>query len=141
MSVASWRLEFYTSYSEKSLQEMTWLRCVEVSLLKWQGILPENLDKHQVTYCEVRRIIEDGSGAIFPFNGKTCPLCLKLKATPGLNQFRCFGCPISIYKALHKIPMENLERCACAEEYKRNDYGTHMRSLLEKIIKEQKNDR
>ena len=54
MSLESWKAEFYTIPASKCPEEYA----IEHSLRKWTGLLPENLDKHELDH-EACFILDD----------------------------------------------------------------------------------
>ena len=70
MSFASWIEEFYPVPADDCPRE----QALEHSILKWTGLLPENLEKHGVV--KRRLYIQDPSGYDWlTIDGSSCALC------------------------------------------------------------------
>lgn len=74
MSLKTWKNEFY-SLPIYALINPTDLECVNHSILKWSGALPENLKKHKVSYEDHEVYESSPSSTAFYFGGTTCALC------------------------------------------------------------------
>lgn len=72
MSMETWLDEFYPKTVYDLNNNPTDLECIDHSILKWSGALPENLEKHDVEYASYT-IRSDKTD--FPFDGNTCALC------------------------------------------------------------------
>lgn len=86
MSVESWKAEFYPTAADGCPKD----EAIAHALKKWEGTLPENLAKHEVTFV-CNKIIGD-DGKVFAFDGYSCALCQHYydKATS------CEECPLAI---------------------------------------------
>ncbi len=72
MSIVTWLDEFYPKTVYDLSDNLTDLECIDHSILKWSGALPENLEKHNVIYASYA-IRSDETN--FTFDGHTCALC------------------------------------------------------------------
>lgn len=75
MGIASWKKEFYKGRVRDAAKDD--LDAINHSLLKWTGLLPENLERHGVVRGERSIQGDDGRGNIkwFYINDETCALC------------------------------------------------------------------
>jgi hypothetical protein len=93
MSLKTWKKEFYPVEADEGIDEKTWEQCLDESLLKWQGILPENVEKHELNTRH--HVVYEGESAFGPkafrFSGTTCALCAKDQTT---DTQLCKGCPL-----------------------------------------------
>jgi len=71
MSLSSWKKEFYPVPATKS--KSFELQAAEHSLLKWTGLLPKNLKKHELT-IDFWGDLQGKTGS-FKINASTCALC------------------------------------------------------------------
>jgi hypothetical protein len=70
MSVESWKEEFYS----EPANQVPAGRAARHSLKKWQGALPENLEKHDVAYVNARVFDLSRRDEVI-FGSGTCALC------------------------------------------------------------------
>jgi len=68
----TWLDEFYPKTVYDLNDNPTDLECIDHSILKWSGALPENLEKHDVKYANYT--VRNNSNFL-PFAGITCALC------------------------------------------------------------------
>lgn len=131
MTMESWKAEFYTEdaadFTEKSDEE-----CLKHCIKKWTGALPENTQRHEVTYheYEIKPLSEDIRR--FSFTGISCALCQKYSdSSPDVDDLDCFSdnedeyCPIvkitedtcnDVYTDCWKNPQEMLKLLAIIQE-------------------------
>ena len=132
MSIETWELEFYdegvvleaSGYNLKAteLSNDTIIRFIDQCIKKWEGVLEENLDKHELKkWDEVSWIIYDKSSITFSFKSPTCSLCAAFLECTGNG---CSECPI------YKVSGRDCE----AEwlEWTNNDNPQQMIELLHK---------
>lgn len=88
MSVESWKPEFYPIKAEGAIGSTG--EAIAHSLQKWKGALPENLEKHEVTFenLEIR-----GHGEEVHFGSGTCALCVKFFDYDD-HEDGCTSCPL-----------------------------------------------
>lgn len=102
MSLQTWKEEFYPVPVESLAPDLPDLALVQHSLKKWEGLTPENLQKHGVKASSgyIENAAEDKLGGliseILPIDAYTCSLCDKY--IPVYEKERCDLCPL--YKAL-----------------------------------------
>ena len=89
MSVATWKEEFYPLRAFEFNFSGTEREAIEHSLLKWRGLLPDNLARHGVEHT-LDYIRADGEER-FHINSNTCALCIKFLPTEGQD---CRNCPL-----------------------------------------------
>lgn len=90
MSLATWKKEFYPTTAKTAAARTGAVKCIEHSLKKWEGALPENLEKHGLEY-EDHVIWNKEKTESMRFDSWTCALCKKY-----LDRYDCSGCPIVI---------------------------------------------
>jgi hypothetical protein len=73
MTIETWKEEFYTEEAYTAANG-TDEECITHSIKKWEGALPENLKKHQLT--KDYKTLND-KDYDFDFDGSTCALCQK----------------------------------------------------------------
>jgi hypothetical protein len=77
MSFKSWKVEFYAE-DAKDLVERSDMECVEHSIKKWEGALPENLAKHSKSLNYTGARVSTNAGKyVLEFDSETCALCQK----------------------------------------------------------------
>lgn len=95
MSLDTWMLEFYLiPASYKIASEVD---CIKHSLKKWEGALPKNCVKHNVSYA-FYKLFRD-AGEPFQFSAESCSLCVKYYGVTTVESeeeatHRCGACPI-----------------------------------------------
>lgn len=72
-NLQTWMNEFYPIPANSKLSEK---KAIEHSILKWTGLLPENLEKHNV-HKGYGSYILDSNSKRFDISGITCALCEK----------------------------------------------------------------
>ena len=86
MSLASWKKEFYPTpaYACPCNQAL------EHSILKWTGLLPENLEKHKV-FLDAQYLRDaESPNHVFGIDGDSCALCMNYHAEgPCRNEEAC----------------------------------------------------
>ena len=135
MSLETFKEEFYPVDASQG-DIMSELEATEACLLKWTGLLPENLKKHGVVINGYGDLTEDQcSNERFWMDGSSCHLCMlsesKLRSEYGSM---CNHCPI---KRIHKESC-----CVIFRDYKTQSKDpSEMIELLTKtrdaLIKEQ----
>lgn len=95
MSVASWMQEFYPVCNTDQMENMNPLEAAKSSLLKWTGMLPENLSRHNVTApANALNVIENkGSTAETRSPQLVCALCIIHREWYKPD---CDSCPLAI---------------------------------------------
>ncbi len=85
MSLETWKAEFYPveAASEEALADP-----IRHSLVKWTGLLQENLNKHAVFVSE--HMLKEGGGGWLPISSATCALCVTYE------EICCNGCPLDM---------------------------------------------
>lgn len=95
MSLKSWKQEFYP-ISAKSAARGSMIKAIEHSLLKWKGLSPSNIKKHDVHITQ--RVygvwLEDGTDYLH-IDASSCALCEKYHDN-GIP--RCQKCPLYIVR-------------------------------------------
>lgn len=92
MSLASWIEEFYPVAAENCPQA----QALDHSILKWTGLLQENLEKHGVSINAGRCIADDTRDyTVLTIDGDSCALCRwHYDGKTGSCTFKNGGCPI-----------------------------------------------
>jgi hypothetical protein len=89
MSIKTWIEEFYPITAQEAPRN----GLVAHSLMKWQGALASNLEKHGVfRNGDGDCVLEDADGEEFLFGTKTCSLCEEY-----FNDC-CTGCPLLLVR-------------------------------------------
>jgi hypothetical protein len=107
------------------------------SLLKWEGLIPANLKKHNVVLDGSYLVDSDPNGDIFCLSGATCALCA---------HYKCSDCPIALLR--DKLPCDRFsmeDEIVEDEFYAKTPYGSMtvlrdpapMITLLKKALKQQ----
>lgn len=91
MSVKSWKAEFYPSPPN---EKATWRECLEHSIRKWTGLLPDNMAKHAV-WAE-NAVITDVDSYRLGIDASSCALCQK-GIYLHLDEGMCTDCPLYAY--------------------------------------------
>jgi len=137
MSFKSWKKEFYTKDASEYINK-TDEKCLKHSILKWKGALPENVEKHQVTY-EQHAIIENSTEQL-SYTGWTCALCRKYSDFDPPDDCNYYSNPpddCSCYsnQTDEYCPIVRVKGSTCAAIYKitRNN-PTEMIQLLEDVL-------
>lgn len=80
MSLQTWKDEFYPRPA-LAMVDSSWLDCLDHSIRKWEGLLPENLAKHDVSLLHgpdgVPVVMDDDEEEEFEIASVTCALCEK----------------------------------------------------------------
>lgn len=84
MSLETWLAEFYPT----SAYDTHEAEAIAHSLKKWEGTLPENLEKHDVFFDFDE--INDGDGGHFEFDSHNCSLCYHYYD----HDHGCEACPL-----------------------------------------------
>lgn len=87
MSIKTWKKEFYP---KSAASRMSKKAAIEHSIKKWEGLLPENLKKHEVVIDVCGNIHDDEIK--FEISDQSCALCQKYWVEC------CIKCPL--YKKL-----------------------------------------
>lgn len=88
MSLKTWKKEFCPTTAKTAAARTGAIKCIEHSLKKWEGALPENLEKHGLEYGD-HLLREIDGPEIMRFDHRTCSLCVKY-----LVGADCRKCPI-----------------------------------------------
>jgi hypothetical protein len=81
----AWKKEFYPTRADTRMSKID---AVRHSLRKWKGLLPENLDRYDLTANFIDFAL--------PVNGDSCALCQKYYDTSFPNdESRCQKCPLA----------------------------------------------
>ncbi len=83
MSIESWNSEFYPVPADQVSKE----DALDHSSLKWEGLRPENLERHEVSLLDDRIVDADSSG--IRIDSSSCALCFHFD-----SEEYCPGCPI-----------------------------------------------
>lgn len=120
MSFASWKEEFYPVPANECSHD----QALEHSILKWTGLLPENLEKHGVVkrHIYIEGLDEDGWLRI---DGDSCALCRYHYSPKNLCWDDEDPCPIA---SVTKRTCET-----CYKEFVRYDQVTPMLNLLLRV--------
>lgn len=95
MSLDTWKRKFYP----KAASETTPEEAVAHSLKKWEGLLPENLVRHNVRLTDTRNVTgasSDLRNDVFRIDYSTCSLCFHFEHTRDEGEDACRQCPLSI---------------------------------------------
>lgn len=90
MSVKTWKKEFYPTEASEAAKQGE-LAAINHSLQKWQGLLPENLAKHNVKIVG-KEVIGIASTGVMVFDSSTCALCESVRSCNGYLD--CRKCPL-----------------------------------------------
>jgi hypothetical protein len=108
MSIRNWLEEFYPIHLEADVDygDIGWEEITNQCIKKWEGCLPENLEKHEL--IQHRYKIKEGEGSFGPyFDLSNCGLCDKAGAivrhTYGAGSI-CTYCPL---KSTMGYPCDN----------------------------------
>lgn len=130
MSFESWKEEFYSvdasDYSTKTDEE-----CLKHCIQKWEGALPENVEKHEVKYKD-HVVFEDLSGQNLCYNDMSCALCKKYSdIAPDEDDYDCYS-----YETDEYCPVVRIKGYACNDTFVKalND-PTDMIQLLKDTLK------
>ncbi len=88
MSIKSWKLEFYPKPADEAIGSP--LEAAHHSLLKWQGLLPDNREKHSLTLEEGDLVGEE----TFSIGRNNCALCELTEQANAFNIDACIYCPM-----------------------------------------------
>lgn len=89
MSISTWKKEFYP---EPPSENMTAEEATLHSILKWEGLTQENLEKHGLTLSHGVIYETYGSeGNTFEIDQNSCALCVAFK---GADELDCSSCPL-----------------------------------------------
>lgn len=93
MSLSTWKDEFY---HRAPLKRMTALEAADHSLLKWEGLLPENLKKHKLVLKKDLTVYCKEEDQNFYFDSDNCSLCVKYMRKERTITWldRCTPCPL-----------------------------------------------
>lgn len=90
MSIRTWKEEFYP----KRAQETTKAEALDHSILKWIGLRPENLAKHEMRQ-DVFGCLRDTAGDKVFVDSSTCALCHHHRGSNNyVDDNACNGCPL-----------------------------------------------
>jgi hypothetical protein len=85
-NLKAWKKEFYPTRADTRMSK---INAVRHSLRKWKGLLPENLDRYNITVSFINFAL--------PVGGDSCALCQKYYDTsfPKHDERRCQKCPLA----------------------------------------------
>ncbi len=102
MTFATWKAEFYP---EDASAPKTELEAVEHSIRKWEGLRPENLERHGV---ELYTDYVAGVDGALSLCSESCALCVRVSESraeaPNWPRVECGKCPLA--KARRGIPCD-----------------------------------
>jgi hypothetical protein len=130
MSLASWKAEFYERYAGAVPEE----DALAHSLTKWQGLLPDALDRHG---CYVDNgVLKDTDTGTFSINGSSCALChCYVHETTPLSP-ECPECPLYKVRGMQcDAAGEDAEYDSPYHQFSMHDDPQPMLELLEEAIK------
>lgn len=93
MSIETWESESYPTPAFEASGSP--LEAAQHSLLKWQGLLPENLKKHSLILadCDLYEVVYEDPK--FSVSANNCALCLLAERLNGHERFgSCSSCPM-----------------------------------------------
>lgn len=93
MSIKTWKSEFYPKPVEETSPEEAILH----SLRKWEGLRPENIQKHSVNINCFGNIYDDRYNR-FNVDNRSCSLCHHYYDDIKDADERCDACPLSIVR-------------------------------------------
>lgn len=88
MTLKTWIAEFYPVPAE-NLKEAFDSTCIKHSIKKWEGLRPDALKRHDVTFD---RGTLEGEGGLLEINDLSCALCVK-HLNPK-DEVECYFCPL-----------------------------------------------
>jgi len=135
MSFKSWKEEFYPKEADDYINR-TDKSCLKHSIQKWEGALPENLEKHQVNYKE-HAVFDLPTTQALHYHGMTCALCRKYdEASPYEDDCDCYSSGTDEY-----CPIVRVKGTTCNDIYTitKND-PTDMINLLKDVLETIEND-
>lgn len=97
MSLKTWKAEFLPITAKRAAERYGAIKCIEHSLQKWKGALPENTKRHDVIYGEYSHTLIDAKDRTkdIEFDSETCSLCAKYyDRIEGM--YGCDTCPIVV---------------------------------------------
>lgn len=90
MSLKTWKKEFYKTKPSKRMSQRT---AIEHSILKWTGLLPKNMSKHELSKWSF--FIEDDKES-FEIDVSSCALCVKYLGKKKSHELdACAACPLA----------------------------------------------
>ncbi len=90
MSIESWKEEFYEIDAYDIAQNEDDLGMVDHCLKKWEGLLPENLAKHNLRHKSFTIVEIDNEKEYFETDCNSCALC------QAYDNNDCLDCPITL---------------------------------------------
>jgi hypothetical protein len=129
MSFENWKKEFYPKAASEFIIK-TDEECLRHSIQKWKGALPENVEKHEVTYKE-HAVFDVLNGQELHYNGMSCALCKKYSdLAPDEDDCDCYS-----YESDEYCPVVRVKGYTCNDTYMDtlND-PTDMINLLKDIL-------
>ena len=95
MSILTWKQKFFKNF-EKACE--TELKAVEHAIIKWEGLLPENMRLHhverdtdEVNACTIKSSTDSGKERQFFINADTCALCKRHSVCSDCSLFDMLG--------------------------------------------------
>lgn len=125
MSLKTWKKEFLPTLNIEKIKKMTAIEATQHALNKWTGLLPENMNKHDVAYdfssiCYNNTFLDIASS--------TCSLCIKY-----LDGDNCSNCPI--FKTVGRSCFENPDGESEYDIYRNRENPEPMIRLLERTLR------
>ena len=124
MSLDTWKAEFYP-IEACNLIEADDVTALRHALLKWTGLLPENLSKYDLEVVRGNVVCLLDLEQFFPINAETCVLCIKYID----HNKSCPECPLRDSKKLQE------EGIGCDEPYLSLILGRDPKPMIEVIKK------
>lgn len=90
MSLITWKEEFYS----RPLKKFTKVQAIEHSLKKWTGLLPKNIQKHEL-FLQNFTSLRGSENSSLNIDCESCALCIKyLKDWEDAEVSKCEVCPL-----------------------------------------------
>lgn len=102
MSLATWKAEFYPVTAIEAGRG-TWEQSLEHSIKKWEGLLPENLERHGAHLSYYMSVLDSEAGVPLDIDSSSCALCQKAMEQhyedgyPELRLGFCQYCPLAVF--------------------------------------------
>lgn len=123
MSIGTWIGEFLpylddgaTAAANKGIEA-----AARHSLCKWEGMLPENLEEHELLYDKDGEVLrsKDLKSKSYCFGSQTCALCLWSAANFNTDEhfYKCDVCPLRAAAVEKRGPFQNCDNRGCVPGY------------------------
>lgn len=99
MSYETWRAEFYPIDAERCPKD----QAIQHSLRKWEGLRPENLERHGLTLTDLHSVAENGDTKL-GIDSESCALCIHYHLYEYEREVEleddeyCLTCPLAIVR-------------------------------------------